>query len=65
MFMEMIIKRTKLVHADISNVCFQHCKFYAEGADSVSSEPPSIFFVFPPLFGLCSRLPDSRSAVCD
>ena len=25
---------------------------------------PLIFFVFPPLFGLCSCLPNSRSAVC-
>ena len=63
-FAKMIMQKTKLVHADISNECFKHCKFYAEGADSVSSEPPSISFMFPPLFGLCSRLPDSRSAVC-
>ena len=53
MFMEMIMQKDKVSPR----------KFYAEGADSVSSEPPSIFFVFPPLFGLCSCLPDSRSAV--
>ena len=36
---------------------------YAEGADSVSSEPPSVFFMFSPLIGfaLASRTAGSRS----
>lgn len=60
---KMIPQKTRLVDAIMSNIWFWQCKFYAEGVDLVSSEPPLVFFIFlrSLAFTLASRTTRSRS----
>ena len=64
MFMEMIIKKDKVSPRKYIICLLLVLEVLCGGCQLGFVRAPLIFFVFPPLFGLCSCLPNSRSAVC-
>ena len=64
MFMEIIKKKDKVSPCRYIKCLLFALQVLCGGCRLGFVEAPLIFFVFPLLFGLCSRSPDNRSAVC-